>query len=154
MKIYVLLPKILLGNISMINANVAAVNAIISDVAVKIQDELNKQENSNFTIRMGSLTGSRLLSGRGPKLNVRMSTIGNIDTDLRSEFSSTGINQTLHRIYLQVECEVVVLTPINTVEQTITNQVLIAEAVIVGTTPDTYYNLEGMIASDAMQVMQ
>ena len=153
MKIYVLSPKIVHGNISMINANVIAVNAIISDVALKIQEELN-QENSNFTIRMGSFLGSRLLSGKGPKLNIQMSTVGNIDTDLRSEFTSTGINQTLHRIYLQVECEVVVLTPISTVEETIKNQVLIAEAVIVGTTPDTYYNLEGMTVSDAMQVMQ
>lgn len=154
MKIYALSLKIPLGNISMINANVAAVNAIISDVAVKIQEELNKQENAHFTIRMGSFTGSRLLSGRGPKLDIQMSTVGNIDTDLRSEFSSTGINQTLHRIYLQVECQVAVLTPIHTVEETIKNQVLIAEAVIVGTTPDTYYNLEGLTTSDAMQVME
>ncbi len=138
----------------MISANVAPVNEIISDVAIRIQEEFNKKENSNFHIRIGSLTGSRLLSGRGPNLNIQVATIGNIDTDLKSQFSSTGINQTLHRIYLQVECEVVVLTPIHTIEQTIKNQVLIAEAVIVGTTPDTYYNLEGMTSDDIMEVMQ
>jgi len=73
-----------------------------------------------------------------------MATIGNLDTDLRSEFSSAGINQTLHKIYLQIECQVSILTPFHTVEETIKNQVLLEEIVIVGTTPNTYYNFEGI----------
>ena len=68
---------------------------------------------------------------------------GNINTDLRSEFISQGINQTVHRIYLQIECEVNILTPINTLQESISNQVLLAENVIVGQIPSSYYNLEG-----------
>ena len=36
----------------------------------------------------------------------------------------------------------------------ITNQVLIAENVIVGHIPETFYNLEGLNRDDAMEVMQ
>ncbi len=43
------------GNISMISSNVITVNEIISDVAIKIQEELNKEENNNFKIKLGSL---------------------------------------------------------------------------------------------------
>lgn len=142
------------GNISMISANIIPVNEIISDIAIKIQEELNETKNSKFYITLGSFTGSRLLSGKGPELEIKMSTIGNLDTDLKSEFSSAGINQTLHKIYLQVECEVVVLTPFHTIENKIRNQVLLAEAVIVGTTPNTYYNFEGMSDSNVLETIK
>ena len=59
----------------------------------------------------GSFTGINLLAGRGPGIKIRISSIGNVETDLRSEFTAQGINQTLHRIYLQVKCQVSILTP-------------------------------------------
>ena len=138
----------------MISSNVIVINEIISDIAIKIQEELNKVENSKFKISMGSFTGSRVLSGRGPKMEIKMSTIGNLDTDLRSEFSDAGINQTLHKIYLQVECQVVILTPFDTIEEKIANQVLLSEAVIVGTTPSTYYNFEGVDKENVLEVIE
>lgn len=138
----------------MISSNVIVINEIISDIAIKIQEELNKVENSKFKISMGSFTGSRVLSGRGPQMEVKMSTIGNLDTDLRSEFSDAGINQTLHKIYLQVECQVVILTPFDTIEEKIANQVLLSEAVIVGTTPSTYYNFEGVDKENVLEVIE
>ena len=125
------------GNVTM-KANIIPINEIISDVAIYIQEELNKTENSEFSIKLGSFTGSKILSGRGPNVNIKISTIGNLDTSLESEFISAGVNQTLHRLYLQVECNVIILTPFNTMEEKITNQVLLAEAVIVGTPPSTY----------------
>lgn len=132
------------GNVSMISANVITVNEIISDVAIKIQEELDKEENNSYNIRLGTLTGTRILSGMGPNVKIKIEVIGNLDTDLRSEFEEAGINQTLHRLYLQVECNVIILTPFKTTEEKIVNQVLLAEAIIIGTTPNTYYNLEGI----------
>lgn len=138
----------------MISANVITVNEIISDVAIKIQEELNKEENSSFNIKLGSLTGSKIFSGRGPSFKIKIETIGNLDTDLRSEFTAKGVNQTLHRMYLQVECNVIILTPFKTSEEKITNQVLLAEAVIIGTTPNTYYNLEGINNNDLLDTIE
>ena len=57
-------------------------------------------------------------------------------------------------MYLQVDCEVSILTPFDNIVKKITNQVLIAENVIVGGIPETYYNLEGMTQDDIMEVMQ
>lgn len=142
------------GNIKMIKSNIIPVNEIISDVAIRIQDELNKAQDGDVFVRLGTLTGSKFLSGRGPKITFKIATIGNVATDLRSEFSSAGINQTLHRIYLEVKCKVVVLTPFNSIEEEITNQVLLAEAVIVGNVPNTYYNLEGINKNDILEVIE
>lgn len=106
-------------------------------------------------MHFGSFTGWKLLSGRGPGVSIRISSIGNVDTTLKSEFTSQGINQTLHRIYLEVVCNVKVLTPFKDIERKITNQVLLAENVIVGHIPDTYYNLEGLNGSnDALEMVE
>lgn len=96
-----------------------------------------------------------MLSGRGPGVKIRISSIGNIETNLNSEFTSQGINQTLHRIYVDISCNVKVLTPFKDIERKITNKVLLAENVIVGDIPDTYYNLEGLNGtSDALEMVE
>ena len=105
-------------------------------------------------MRCGSFTGFKLLSGKGPGVPIRISSIGNVETDLRSEFTSQGINQTLHRVYLQVECQVSILTPYDDITEKIKNQVLIAENVIVGKIPNTYYNIEGIDENGAMEFLE
>ena len=80
-----------------------------------------------------------------------MLTDGTVETDLKSEFKEAGINQTLHRIYLEVRCNVNILTPYNTIKETIVNQVLLVEGVIIGNIPSTYYNLEGLDNEQSME---
>ena len=84
-----------------------------------------------------------------------MQTDGTVETDLKSEFKEAGINQTLHRVYLQVDCEVSILTPFHDISKKISNQVLLIENVIVGHIPDTYYNLEGLEGkNDALEMVE
>ena len=64
-----------------------------------------------------------------------------------------GINQTIHRLYLDVVCDVSILNAYGTLETKILNQVLFAENIIIGEIPDTYYNLEGLGQNDVMEVM-
>lgn len=142
------------GNITMIKSNVIPINEIISDVAVKIQNLINERGKENIKITIGSFTGSKLLSGRGPGIPIKISSIGNVETDLRSEFSAQGINQTLHRVYLQVDCEVSILTPYNTISEKVSNQVLLIENVIVGKIPNTYYNLDGIDSSNVLDIIE
>ena len=142
------------GNITMIKSNIIPINEIISDVAVKIQTSINERGRENIRIALGSFTGSKFLAGRGPGVLIRISSIGNVETDLRSEFSAQGINQTLHRVYLQVDCEVSILTPYNTISEKVSNQVLLIENVIVGKIPSAYYNLEGVDSTSALELIE
>ena len=142
------------GNITMIKSNIIAINEIISDVAVKIQNTINQRGRENIEIALGSITGFKLLSGKGPGVPIKISSIGNVETDLRSEFSEKGINQTLHRVYLQVDCEVSILTPYNSITEKVSNQVLLIENVIVGKIPSTYYNLEGFDSNSALEIIE
>lgn len=142
------------NNITMIESNIVNINKIISDVAIYIQEALNNSNNEDISIKLGSMTGIKIFSGVGPDVPIQISTAGNIETDFRSEFINKGINQTLHRVYLDIVCEVSILTPFNTINQTIKNQLIIAENIIVGHIPETYYNLEGITKDDSMEVIQ
>ena len=143
------------GNITMIRSNVIPINEIISDVANKIQEEIDNRGRENIEIALGSFTGFKLLAGRGPGVKITISSVGDVETDLRSEFTAQGINQTLHRVYLQVKCEVNILTPFDNISREITNQVLLMENVIVGHIPNTYYNLEGINGkSEALEIIE
>lgn len=141
------------NNIVMIQANVNTINAIISDIPIHILDKLKESENSNIQIRMGSVLGIKILSGYGPKINAKIANTGNVETNLKSDFISQGINQTLHRIYLELNMDVNILTPYNIVNSRITNQVLIAESIIVGNVPSSYYNLNSSDSGDAIRII-
>lgn len=141
-------------NISMIKSNVFPINEIISDIALKIQKGIDNEGKESIKIPLGSFSGIKLLAGSGPNVNIKIATIGNVETDLKSEFTAQGINQTLHRVYLQVKCHIGIITPFSNIEEAITNQVLIAENVIVGQIPSSYYNLEGMTKSDAADIVE
>lgn len=132
------------GNIVIIKANIVPLNNMMSDLAEKVQNEFNKLEKTTIEIPVGSLTGSYMFSGIGPNIPIQVAIMGNIDTEVKSEFIEQGINQTLHRLYVILTCKMKILTPIKNFEREITNQVIIAEHVILGDIPDSYYNLEGM----------
>ena len=142
------------GDISMIKSNVFPINEVTSDIALRIQEGIDKEGRKKINIPLGAFSGIRLLTGSGPNVNIKIATIGNVETDLRSEFTAKGINQTLHRVYLQVNCHIGILTPFSNIDESISNQVLIAENVIVGKIPSSYYNLEGMTNSNAADIIE
>ena len=83
-----------------------------------------------------------------------METGGNVKAKINTEFSESGINQTLHRVYIDVETTVKIVTPIAVYSKMLESRVLIAEAIIVGNIPDTYYNLDGVSENDVMEGME
>lgn len=136
------------GNVQMITANVLKVNQITSDIALNIQKALEDSEKNKIYISLGAITGIRILSGVGPKIEIKIASAGNVETDLRSEFVAQGVNQTIHRVYLDIKTNVKILTSFSTIQSSIENQVLIAENVILGEIPSTYYNFNGIENKD------
>lgn len=140
--------------IRLIKMNSVNINNLNSKIALDVQEKLNDTMSSKFYIKLGSFTGIKLISGRGPDVEVKMSTIGEVTTEIKSEFEETGINQTLHKIYININCNVSLLTPFKDVDEHITAQVLLSETIISGDIPESYYDLEGMSPEDTMNMME
>lgn len=136
------------GNILLIKSNVIPINNMISDISEGIQNRFDEIKETQINIPLGNFLKMYYFSGVGISIPAKVMMAGNIDTDIRSEFISKGINQTLHRIYVNFECYVQIITPIKNFKTKVTNQVIIAEHIIIGNIPETYYNLEGMSGVD------
>ena len=130
------------GNNSILKTDIVMLNQIISDIAIEIQKELNDLESRDIEIPLGALTGNSYFAGSGPSIGIKIISTGDIITDIKTEFKAAGINQTVYRIYLDLECEISILTSYKTIAQTINNQVLLVETVIVGDVPETYLKLD------------
>jgi len=93
-----------------------------------------------FGIPIGTFTGMPILVGRGPDVNIRLMPIGSVYSNFISQFVTAGINQTNHRIYLNIETKVSLILPV--VHKTISSvaNIMICESIIIGKVPDTYLN--------------
>ncbi len=126
------------GKILAISTDMKKANSLKSLLAISIQEKLSKLENQEVEVPMGTFTGTEILNGRGPKVTVHMSMSGSVVMDFKSEFVSAGINQTKHRLYLDVSTEVFAIIPGYPVNTVMSTSILIAETIIVGEVPKLF----------------
>lgn len=129
------------GNISYIQANTIMMNEIASQIALEIQDELKKVKSTSSYIPIGTALGSPILAKYGPKLKISIEPIGTVSVDFKTEFESSGINQTRHTIYLQANTKVKVVLPLITSTKEVNTNIPICETIIVGDVPSSYVNI-------------
>lgn len=132
------------GNILALRANVIEMNKISSEISTVIQAKYSELEDMFIKIPVGNFTGNELLAGRGPKIVVKIVPVGSVGTDYKTEFISTGINQTRHRVYLEVKSKMTIVAPFTNKTVEVINNVNVAETVLIGNVPETFYNLEGL----------
>lgn len=126
------------GHVTALRSNMAAFNRLQSSIADDILQRMAEVSSTDLAIPIGTLTGSPLLAGRGPCLRVRMQSVGTATARFDNQFSSAGINQTRHRIILDVDVHVSILLPGLTTYTKVSNEISVAETVIVGGVPETY----------------
>lgn len=126
------------GNISAVKTNIVKVNQLKSSLSVNILDKLSNITEDEIAIPIGNVVNGDLFSGRGFKIKIKIMPVGSVSTDMSNHFSSAGINQTLHRINLEVRAVISLIMPTLTTNVDIINSVCIAETVIVGQVPSAY----------------
>ncbi len=98
--------------------------------------------------------GISALSGISPNIRVALERAGNIEAKIDSEFTAVGINQTVHRIYLDLNCSIGILSPFETITKEVSSKVLLTETVIVGEVPSTYYNYDNLGFEDVLTTVK
>lgn len=131
------------GNINMIRANTVKLNYLTSRLSIRCNEELQKMGEVGVEVPLGWMTDNSAFYEFGPDLNVKIDPIGNMKVSYESKFESAGINQTRHKIYLNVEARVRMKIPLHSKEKVVTCQIPVAETIIVGKTPNTAIDLGG-----------
>ncbi len=132
------------GQIIAINANIIELNKLSSEISYKIQEKLNNLGKVSVQIPMGGMLGLNVFAGYGPDIDIRLVPMGNIETKFETEFDSQGINQTKHTIYMNIQSTITVVAPFIGSSVQCNSTLTIAETIIVGDIPDTYYNVEDL----------
>ena len=136
------------GKTTGINTNVIEMNKLSTKIATNIQQNLLEVDDAHIIVPIGRLLGWSIFSGYGPKITIKAIPTGNVNVDFKTEFSAEGINQTKHRIYLVVTTGVRMIAPLISDIVIFEVKIVIAETIIIGDTPTTYYNLEGITEFD------
>lgn len=127
--------------ITMMQANSVRIGRIISQANLEIKDSLSHLEDEILAIPLGQTLGSRILANYGPNINVRISPVGTVDVKFADEFQQAGINQVRHILYLNITTTVKIVIPTVTDKTIIDNSIPIAESIIVGEVPNTYFGV-------------
>ena len=131
------------GRITALKTNMSEVNRLKTDILNLINDEILALSTDDLGIPIGSLVLPEFLSGRGPNIPIEIMSIRNSDASFNSNFTEAGINQTLQQMNMHVSVDVTVLVLGKTESFTISSQVVVAETIIVGDVPDTYFQTGG-----------
>ena len=126
------------GKILAVSTDMKKVNSLKSLMTLSIQDKISAMEVQKTKIPLGTFTGTEILNGRGPKIPIDVSMSGRVIMDFKSEFVSAGINQTKHKLYLEVNSEVLAFIPGYPVNTVVKTSILIAETIIVGEVPAVF----------------
>lgn len=129
------------GKVSAISSNMSRINTLSSELLSQLVGE-NETVVLEIEVPIGNLIGSSFTIGRGPEVPVRVVMLTSSFARFKNELSEAGINQTRHQILLELEVDIDVLVPWDTVSTSVISEVMIAETVIVGSTPETYVNWE------------
>lgn len=130
------------GKVTSLTSNTAANSRFKRQVVEAVTRQLTTLDSDALGVPLGSLTGQPLLSGKGPSVRVRVDSVGEVAADYANSFTAAGVNQTLHRVNLDITATVYLFLPGEILPVSVSSSVCVAETVIVGETPDTYLNLE------------
>ncbi len=131
------------GRITALKTNMSEVNRLKTDILNLINDEILALSTDDLGVPLGSIFLPELFSGKGPSIPVQILTIRNSDASFSSQFSEAGINQTLQQLNMQVSVDVTILVLGQTHSYTVSSQVVVAETIIVGDVPNTYFQTGG-----------
>ena len=126
------------GQVTYVNTNVLTINIIKFNLTKQIQQALNECQRQIIRIPLGTLTGNEFLLGRGPRITIQLDISNRIQMQILSEFTEAGINQTQHRIFLEITTSVSALIPWYTTSAQVVTDFLLAESIIVGKIPEEY----------------
>lgn len=158
------------GDIQAIDFDTGNVNQLLNDISQNILKyfrllEKGDTEDIDFVKRIlpgshkiedgiimeiptGLITGNSLLSNVGPKIPVKISMIGDLESNVSTSVDKYGINNAIITINVNIDVSEQVILPMHTKKITISNKIPIAMKVIQGIVPNYY--LGGLNANSSL----
>ncbi|MCL2375269.1 MAG: sporulation protein YunB [Firmicutes bacterium] len=127
------------GNVQMLRVNTPLVSVITRTTVFAVEQYFLELESISVPVPFGAFTGVPFFATRGAKINISAMPIAVIVGDFSSEIHSAGINQSLHRLSLNLQATVMVILAGARSEAVATLNLPLVEHVIVGRVPQILF---------------
>jgi len=125
----------------LLQPNTIAISRLAARTTEHVKNRLQSLEDEVILLPLGQVFGSDLLANMGPRFRLTVMPIGTVTVNLVNELEEAGINQTLHKIILEINAAIGIAVPMIVTKTDVQHQVLLTQAVIVGEVPDTFFQL-------------
>lgn len=129
------------GKVVLIQPDTVRFNMIAARITEEMGNRLEQLQDVPIIVPLGQIWGNSLIANYGPQIPIYMKPTGSIDIRTQDRYEHVGINQTKHRMYLDVEIHIRIAVPFDEKTTTVKTAVPLAEYVIVGDVPTTYVEL-------------
>lgn len=126
------------GKILSVTANSARINALEDALVDQVNTSLDTLQQMPLYIPLGTLSGIHLLSGYGPEISIRVQPLSLVTSQVRSDFSQAGINQTRLDVSVCFSVQIGALLAGEVIPVDAQAEVLAAQIFIVGQVPQLY----------------
>lgn len=152
------------GNIEMIDLNSKAVNEFLDLISLNVTNYMKELEegkssiididknivtNTNistkkegiiFEVPMGIISGNSFLSNLGPKIPIKISFVGELESEIKTEIEDYGLNNVLLKIYVNIKVSEQIIMPLSSKKVSISNDIPIAIKMVQGEIPKYYFD--------------
>lgn len=130
------------GTVTSVENNLTTISQHSADLALAIGEAIGGISKEELSIPMGTLSGVDILYGMGPDVPLEIKPYGYADAELKTDFYSAGINQTVFEVRAEVSANISVLMPTIRTAERIETSVPVISTVIVGDVPDSFTNVD------------
>ncbi|MEG1500391.1 MAG: sporulation protein YunB [Clostridiales bacterium] len=128
------------GRIMLMMPDTMKINLLIADITTEVEKELRNINQEQLSIPLGILSGSKILASLGPQVKIDISMAGVLNVDIKDDFIAAGLNQTRHRLWLEISSDLYLNIPFEQKAVPVKTKILLCEGIIIGPIPDTYLN--------------
>ena len=132
------------NNITGVYVDTIVVNKILALVSNLISDSLNhgqiEERLGMVEIPLGQLCSKALFANIGPNIKIETSPMSSYTTDLFTETSEFGINNTLLEVYIKATISIEAFIPLKSQNITLETKIYLISEVLQGSIPIYYFS--------------
>jgi len=123
------------GQITLIQINTVEINRLEAETSLEVIRALQDATMAGIKIPLGAATSSKILSNYGPPIRVELLPMGTVKVNTLEAFEEAGINQTRHRIFLDITAHIQIIQPLLRSTVAVNTNVPLVETIIIGNVP-------------------
>lgn len=128
-------------DLSHINIDSLLINRVSNKIVLQISENLNRLSTHTIKVPSGAFSGIPLYSRLGISIPLHITSMGDASADYETSLSSAGVNQVTYQVWLNIECNVSVVSPVFSKNITIKRKLMLVNTVFNGKVPNGYANI-------------